>query len=252
MNPEPMSRRTLLTRVAVIGGAALATSLPASQALAASAGPRGKYRIPEHLQNALRQAEARRKRVLSGRLSQNGWEMERVCDSGGSVYTRPVPGTPLTGAAVRLGDVEAVLVHVVRRFHYEIDELRQGDVIGWRAPSAVRANSPESNQASGTAVQIRPGFYPAGHTGGFYPQQLMVIRDVLAELEGVVRWGGDDRTADESLFYLDVPPASPLLPRVAEKIRYWGDRPGQGAGAPVDVNAPSRRAAAKAMQARQQ
>lgn len=251
MNAFHMSRRSLLTRSAVITGAAIAASLPASQAIATPRDSAPKYQIPSQLRDALRRAQARQKRVLSGQFSQNGWEIERVADNGGSVFTRPVPGTPLMGVAVRMGDVETVLVHVIRRFHYEIDELRKGDVIGWRSPSTVHKSLPESNQASGTAIQIRPGHYPAGSTRGFYPQQLMVIRDILAELEGVVRWGGDDLAVDEALFYLDVAPKSSLLSRVAKKIWIWNDQAGKGAGAPVDVTSPSRRAAAKAMQAQQ-
>lgn len=87
---------------------------------------------------------------------------------------------PLAGVAVSIGDVETVLVHVVRRFHYEIDTLRKGEVVGRRKPGQVRKGLPQGNQASGTAVQIRPGRYPHGAKGGFFPDQLTVIRDILA------------------------------------------------------------------------
>lgn len=42
--------------------------------------------------------------------SPNGWEMEKVADGGGTIWTRPVPGTPLEGVAVRIGEVESLLV----------------------------------------------------------------------------------------------------------------------------------------------
>ncbi|CAM5630015.1 Lipoprotein OS=Streptomyces antimycoticus OX=68175 GN=SSPO_062030 PE=4 SV=1 [Streptomyces antimycoticus] len=83
---------------------------------------------------------------------------------------------------------------MIRRFHYEIDELRKGEVAGWRSPGTVRKGLPEGILASGTAVRIRPGHYPPGVKGGFFPQQEVVLRDILAELDGVVRWGGDDRS----------------------------------------------------------
>lgn len=51
---------------------------------------------------------------------------------------------------------------MIGRFHYEIDELRKGDVVGWRSPGTVRKGLPEGNQASGTAVRIRH----AGQRGG--------------------------------------------------------------------------------------
>lgn len=106
---------------------------------------------------------------------------------------------------MRMGDVETILVHLVRRFHYEVEELRAGDVTGWRAPTGERKPTAESNLASGTAVLIRPGHYPVGVRGNFFALQQIVIRDILAELDGVVRWGGDDRRPNEALFSIDVP-----------------------------------------------
>ena len=169
-------------------------------------------------------------------------------DHGGSIYTRPVPGTPLDGVAVRIGEVETVLVHVIRRFHYEIDMLGKGDVVGWRSPDAVKKSFAESNQASGTAVQIRPGHYPAGASGGFSHLQDVVIRDILAELDGLVRWGGDDRRPNEALFYLNGKPGDARLAKVADRIRTWMYTPGAGAGSGVDVMSASRRKAAKKLE----
>ena len=65
---------------------------------------------------------------------------------------------------MRISDVETVLVHLVRRFHYEVDQVRAEEVVGWQAPETVDASLPESNLASGTAVRIRPGHYPATDT----------------------------------------------------------------------------------------
>ncbi|MGK5627565.1 hypothetical protein [Streptomyces sp. URMC 123] len=246
-----MSRRTVLARAAVITGAAIAVSLPASQFLTGRAHAAGQDPIPAEVREAVRRAQERQKRVLTGTPSHNGWEMERVADDGGSIFTRPVPGTPLAGVAVRMGDVETVLVHVIRRFHYEVEELRRGDVVGWRSPGTVRKGLPESNQASGTAVQIRPGHYPSGARGGFTPLQLVVIRDILAELRGVVRWGGDDRKPDEALFSIDVKPGDARLATVAATLRAWSESPAHGAGTPVDITSPERREAAKSLRSRQ-
>ncbi|AVZ72883.1 hypothetical protein SLUN_12465 [Streptomyces lunaelactis] len=252
MNTPHISRRTVLARTAVITGAAIAASLPASQFLSSPAYAAGKDPIPKEVREAVGRAQARNRRVLTGKPSRNGWEMEKVADDGGNIYTRPVPGTPLAGVQVRMGDAETVLVHVIRRFHYEIDELRKGGVVGWRSPGTVRKGLPESNQASGTAVQIQPGHYPAGTRGGFYPQQQVVIRDILAELDGVVRWGGDDSKPDEALFYVDVPPGDATLAKKAAQLRNWQDEPDKGAGTPVDVLARERRNAAKSLERRQQ
>lgn len=202
------------------------------------------------VQDALRRYRSERDRIHTGKPSANGWEMQKATDAAGDVWTRPLPGTGMA-LAVRLGDVERVLVHVVRRFHYEIDTLRPGDVVGWRRPAEVKARRPESNHASGTAVAIRPGSYPPGARGGFFSPELTVIRDILAELRGVVRWGGDDATSDEALFYIGVPPGDPALAAVAAQIEGWRTEPGAGAGAPVDVLSTRRRSAAVALEHRQ-
>jgi hypothetical protein len=79
------------------------------------------------------------------------------------------------------------------------------------------------------------------------------VRDILAECDGVVRWGGDDMThPKDGHFQIDVPPGDARLRAVAAKISGWQDKPGQDAGAPADPGSPIRRAAARSLQLRQQ
>lgn len=192
-------------------------------------------------------AEARRRAIaiLTGEKSANGWSVNSAANAGGSVWTRPVPGTGFD-IDVSIGDVELILVHVIRRFHYEIDTLRPGDVVGFKEPGKSKAY--ESNHTSGTAIAIRPGWYPPGVRDGFFPQQLMVVRDILAECEGGVRWGGDDNKPYEAQFSIDVPPGDERLTRLLAKFRGWADQPGAGAGSAVDVRAPRRRATAEKLE----
>jgi hypothetical protein len=126
---------------------------------------------------------------------------------------RPVP-VEGTGMTVRLlaGPAATVLVYAARRFHYEIDTLRAGDLVG---------------DPAGTAVDIRPGWYPAGVTGGFLPHQLSVIRDILAECDGVLRWGGDaTATPTESRFELAVPASDPRVVALAKRLGGRAATPG--------------------------
>ncbi|MGW0617575.1 hypothetical protein ACWD3P_08700 [Streptomyces sp. NPDC002765] len=247
MHIDLTRRRALSTTVGItIAASAGAGPLLASPAAAASQATPEPLRDDE-LKEALRRLKARRRRIFTGRPSANGWEMEREADVGGSIRTCEIQGTPgpLT-FAIRAGDVETVLVHVIRRFHYEIDSLGASDeprpVEGWTAPSGVRdSRLPQSNQASGTAVVIRPGSYPPGGRGAFTAAQELVVRDILADAEGLVRWGGDDRLPYEGLFYLAVRPLDPRLAQVAAKIRSWDETPGAGAGVLVDAAQPSRR-----------
>ncbi|MFC5144553.1 hypothetical protein [Streptomyces aureoversilis] len=247
MTGTGIPRRRLMARGAGLAvGTALVSSsaatLLASPARAATAAPASADPQPDE---ALRRFRARQRRVLTGRPSANGWEMHKAIDADMSISTCSVPGTGLH-VAVRTSAPETVLVHVIRRFHYDIDALGlQGEpdpVKGWISPSSVRdSRLPESNQASGTAVAIRPGSYPPGVRDGFTAGQQLIIRDILADTEGIVRWGGDDRRPYEALFYLNVRPGDPRLMRVADKIRTWNEAPGVGAGVLADMTQPSRR-----------
>ncbi|MFI1971427.1 hypothetical protein [Streptomyces cinnamoneus] len=242
MSPTGITRRHALTAAA---GITAAVSLASTGLLATPAAATPQPLNNDELKEALRRVGARRRRLLTSRPSANGWEMQKAADDGGDIVTRHVAGTGLN-VSVRMGDPETVLVHVIRRFHYEIDTLGLHDepnlLEGWVAPSAARdSRLPESNQASGTAVVIRPNFYPPGVRGGFTTAQQLIIRDIVADTEGVVRWGGDDRRPYEGLFYLIVPPGDARLARVAAKIRTWDETPGAGAGVVPDVTEPSRR-----------
>ncbi|MGP3952851.1 hypothetical protein [Streptomyces sp. 7N604] len=172
--------------------------------------------------------------------SANGWPLEKEANHISTVWTRPVAGTGLK-VDVRIGDVELILVHVIRRFHYEVEQIQRIDLAGWRDIGKLRKGLPESNLASGTAVQIRPG---AGAKGGLFPSQELTLRDILADCEGVVRWGGDDSEVDESLFYIDAGPNDERVRKVADKLRRWDATPGQGAGVEADILSPSRRSRA--------
>ncbi|MFI2077638.1 hypothetical protein [Streptomyces triculaminicus] len=242
MSPTGITRRHALTAAAgVVAAASLAsTGLLATPAIAAPQSLRN-----DELKKALRRVEARRRRLLTGRPSANGWEMQKAADDGGDIVTRHVAGTGLN-LSVRMGDPETVLVHVIRRFHYEVDALglrgEPNPVEGWVAPSAARnSRLPESNQASGTAVVVHPDFYPPGGRDGFTTAQKLVIHDIVADTKGVVRWGGDDRRPYEGLFYLTVRPGDARLARVAAEIRTWDETPGSGAGVVPDAADPSRR-----------
>lgn len=172
--------------------------------------------------------------------STNGWTIEKQANHVSTVWTRPVAGTGLK-VDIRIGDVEAILLHVIRRFHYEAEQIQRVDLTGWRELSSLRRGLPESNLASGTAVQIRPG---ASAKGGLFPAQELVLRDILAECEGVVRWGGDDSKVDESLFYIAAGPNDVRVRKLGDQLREWGVTPGEGAGVEVNVMSPSRRSRA--------
>lgn len=186
------------------------------------------YAVAAPVAGAARRLPApRRNPAVLGTVSPNGWPVVSAADAGAGVWARPVPGT---GAEVELlvGDVEVILVHVIRRFHYEVQELLPGDLVGFRPPAGLRGT--DLNHATGTAVDIRPGSYPAGQRGGFYPHQEQAIRDILAECGGVVAWGGDSRAPNEAHFEIALPRGDKGVATLARRLRGWNEDPGAGAG----------------------
>ncbi|MER7736363.1 hypothetical protein ABTX80_36380 [Streptomyces erythrochromogenes] len=176
--------------------------------------------------------------------SANGWSIPGArsaitgaCD---------IQGTGLT-VVLRTGDTATVLAYLAQRFHYDVARLEsdRGEIVGHRADRKVRADF-ESNHLSGTALALYPETYPLGVAGNFFPYQVTAIRDILAELEGVVKWGGDMKPAMESAFFIDVPPQSQQLKQVAAKLRAWQTTPSKGAGT-QNVEDPKRVKESKAL-----
>ncbi|MFC8872224.1 hypothetical protein ACFUAC_31990 [Streptomyces sp. NPDC057148] len=171
-------------------------------------------------------ASAPRTRPTRRPLSQNGWEIQNQANHVSTVLTRSVSGTGFH-VDVRIGLPELLLLHIARRFHYEVRELRAGDLQGWSRIGRTPLTSPASNLSSGTALRIVPG---ARAQGSYFPPQVRTIREIVGDCAGTVRWGGDDDSVDASLYYLAVGPDSEELLRVAPKFQEWSDRLGAGAG----------------------
>lgn len=216
-------RRLLLGTAGLAGGWALGVG-PGAR----SAGARSRQQAPAPPPAAPPQ-------VWTGAVSANGWPVV------GDVPSHPIEGTDAEVALLD-GDVAEVLLHVARRVSYEIGTLRPDEVTGHRTDRTVAAPF-ESNLLSGTALTIRQPLYPVGATGGFFPLELVVVRDALADCEGVVRWGGDLDPVKESHVQIDVAPGGADLPRVAAKIRRWNAEAAAGAGATDPFTAGRRRAA---------
>ncbi|MFD2354201.1 hypothetical protein ACFSTC_40360 [Nonomuraea ferruginea] len=107
----------------------------------------------------------------------------------------------------------------------------------------------ESAYLSGTAIAIHPAAYPLRGSERLWPHQELIVRDILADCAGTVRWGGDLTPVKASHFQIDVAPGSRKLARVAAELRTDRSAPAVPlAGAAVDPATPARRVRARALQ----
>lgn len=172
-------------------------------------------------------------------FSANGWPIAQA-----KATDHRVTGSTAT-VALRPGITAAVLLHVARRWHYEIATLdgdRGAGITGFTTDRTVAAAF-ESNYLSGTALAICPIAYPVSGFEPMAPHQQAIIRDILADCEGTVAWGGDLKPVKASHFQIDVPPGDPRLRRVATRLDTSRHRRGtsQTAGAVSDPAEANRR-----------
>lgn len=201
MEDHQIARRTMLRAgVGVAAAASVATLVPA----VSLAAPQQDDPLAAKLA-----------KVRSGELSANGWEIEKGFDIGGAVWMREVQGTGFS-VPLRIGLAQTVLHHVIRRYHYRVGTLRPGDVLGF-LPHDRKQPAYQSNHASGTAIDIRPGSHPVG-TRELFGSQRVAIRSILNECRGLVAWGGDFKTPDEAHFQLAVKPGDKRLAKLAESL----------------------------------
>lgn len=149
--------------------------------------------------------------------SQNGWTV----DAAGSQQDRTAVAGVTFPNGVRRGDVATVLFYVARRFHAEVEPLKAGTCWGW-FNRPIRGATSISNHASGTAIDLNADKHPLGKVGTFSAAKVRAIRRILADCDGVVRWGGDySGRKDEMHFEINV--SSSRVAELAKKINQQED-----------------------------
>ncbi|HEV7651324.1 MAG TPA: M15 family metallopeptidase [Actinophytocola sp.] len=123
-------------------------------------------------------------------FSQNGWPVNPPR------RLRLVAGTRDVRVTVADGPPGDVLMHVLAQVHARVESLEldgaRGELDDWGwANRPIRGGTATSNHASGTAVDGNATRHPLGVKNTFNPKQVAEIHRILAEVDHVVRWGGD-------------------------------------------------------------
>lgn len=124
--------------------------------------------------------------------SQNGWPVIDRDVTPELIATYTVPGTGVR-LPLRVGNVATVLLYVAERFHNEVEKLTVGWCWGFAARTIRGSTTVASNHASGTAIDVNAPAHPlaTAPSANFTAKQIQAIRKIIADLDGVVRWGGD-------------------------------------------------------------
>lgn len=136
--------------------------------------------------------------------SYNGWLASKTPSSFGGLQMLRV-GTETFPPGVRNGDVHTVLSYVATQLDKRVEPVafpggHPADDWGYNYRTNRNANN-LSCHASGTAFDFNATRHPNGKRGTFSAAQVAEIRRILAEVNNVVKWGGDFKgTADEMHF----------------------------------------------------
>ena len=154
--------------------------------------------------------------VTNGPVSQNGWPVNPARG------VRTIPGTN-TRVNVVDGPGGDVLMHVLGQVNTRVENIDMNSDAGehddWGyANRNVRGSHDVSNHASATAVDVNATRHVLGATNTFTPTQVNEIHNILGEVDGVVRWGGD-YTGRHDEMHFEIVGTPEEVARVAERLR---------------------------------
>jgi hypothetical protein len=153
-------------------------------------------------------------------VSENGWTVNPPRTR------RLVPGTNDVRLTVADGPAGDVLMYVAEQFDRRVEDLdldsSRGELDDWgHADRPIRGGVTASNHASATAVDFNATRHALSARGTFSRAQVAEIREILAEVDNVVRWGGDyTNRADEMHFEINADYAQ--VARVADRLKDGG------------------------------
>lgn len=131
-------------------------------------------------------------------------------------HPRLTPFPWITGR-VRKGDAYTVLNELCRRFNNEVEKINPAHSWGW-AYRPVRGATVVSEHGAGTAIDLNAPKHPLGRQGTFTRSQVTKINQILRDLDGAVRWGGNYAGRKDEMHF-ELQGGVKKLAAVAKKIQ---------------------------------
>lgn len=104
---------------------------------------------------------------------------------------------------LRNDDCGVVLADFLRKYNNRVEPLGRTETFGY-SKRQIAGTDEWSNHASATAADANSAQHPFGRTGTFTVNEVFELRELLAEYDGVIRWGGNySGTKDEMHFEID-------------------------------------------------
>lgn len=156
--------------------------------------------------------------------SYNNWPAYPAKQSAALDLTKITAGGVTFPPGVRGGDVAVVFQYLVTRLNKEVEKAVSPGCWGYNFRPNRNANN-LSCHASATAIDYNAPAHPNGKRGTWGPVKTAKVRQILADLDHIIRWGEDFHgTPDGMHFEINATPAA--VKKVANKIRRAaGDAP---------------------------
>lgn len=146
--------------------------------------------------------------------SYNGWPASQDPSAINIVKFGDNYGFPFPGGA-RGGDVHTVLGYVATQLHKRVEPCVSGWCWGYNYRANVNNPSTLSCHSSGTAIDWNAPDHPNGASKTFTSAQVGTIRQILAEVQGAIQWGGDYTGTKDEMHFEIIVSAATLAPIAA-------------------------------------
>lgn len=151
---------------------------------------------------------------MSATTTRLGWDILEPND-------KRLENFPWVSGKARDGDHYVVLDYVASRFHNEVEKIVRSKSWGYNKRN-VRGAAVASEHSAGTALDFNAPDHWLGEVGTFSNAKERIIRGIVADCGGAVRWGGDYAGRKDEMHF-ELKGGNALMKKIADQIRNGDD-----------------------------